>query len=91
MAKTKGKGIKDSVELVEYKPELTIDLEDPEDANGLELGKEVTLRIKGKINRVSLAAKSKDQEYQPTSYICIKGFSIEVEHEGVFEELANDD
>lgn len=88
MAKTKGKGIKDSVEAIEYKPSLTIDLEDPEDASGLELGKKVTLQITGKIDRISLSKSSGGYD---NSYICLRDFEVEIEHEGVFEELSKDD
>lgn len=83
MAKTKGKGIKSELDPEIYTPRLAIDLEDSDEVKGLELGQEVTVLVKGKIDRITQAENE--------TCIYLKDFETEIEHKGTFEELAEDD
>lgn len=82
MAKTKGKGLK-GYGMPEYTPTLCIDIEDSEETEGLKIGQEVTVLVKGKIERLTQSTEG--------GCIYLKDFETEVEHKGVFEELAEDD
>ena len=83
MAKTKGKGLKLMEESDKYAPSLYLDMDDPEDIAGLEIGQKVTVTVTGTIERISLE-KSR-------SCLTLSPFECEVESKGKFEELSEDD
>jgi hypothetical protein len=83
MAKTKGKGLKLAEDVPNYAPEIYIDMEDPEDVTGLEIGQKVTVLVTGTIGALRL---EKDR-----SCITLKGFTTEVMAKNKFEELSEDD
>jgi predicted nucleic acid-binding protein len=83
MAKTKGKGLKFAEAEVAYAPEIYIDMEDPEDVTGLEIGQKVTVMVTGTIGMLRL---EKDR-----SCLTIQNPSTEVMAKGKFEELSEDD
>lgn len=83
MAKTKGKGLKLLELNEEYAPEIYLDMEDPEDIAGLEIGAKVTVLVRGTIKALRL---EKDR-----SCMTLAPFTTEVESKGMFEELGEDD
>lgn len=83
MAKTKGKGIKTSGDSVEYTPTLYIDLEDPEDVEGLQVGQKVQVLVTGTIETIRIE--------RDRSSLTLVSFECEVESKGVFERLSEDD
>lgn len=83
MAKTKGKGLKLMEDSAEYVPSLYLDMDDPGDIAGLEIGQKVTVQVTGTIERISL---EKDR-----SCLTLSPFECEVESKGSYEKLSEDD
>jgi len=83
MAKTKGKGLKFSEVEAEYAPGIYLDMEDPEDVTGLEIGQTVTVLVTGTVKSLRLE--------KARSCITLSPFTTEVESKSKFEELSEDD
>lgn len=83
MAKTKGKGLKLMPEAESYVPSIYLDMDDPEDIAGLEIGQKVVVQVTGTIERISL---EKDR-----SCLTLSPFECEVESKGAYEKLSEDD
>lgn len=83
MAKTKGKGLKLVEMETSYVPSIYLDIEDPKEVTGLEVGSKVTVIVTGTIERVSL---EKDK-----GCLTLSPFECEVESKGDYEGLSEDD
>ncbi len=83
MAKTKGKGLKFKEAELTYTPSIYLDMEDPEDVTGLEIGQKVTVMVTGTIEALRLE-KSR-------SCLTLENCTTEVMTKNKFEELSEDD